>query len=138
MTRAARLRGAAGVVLLLGAAYAVVQWEPWHGPVILTLSAAHGIHMGDLLALPLVALAVAIGRAGAQGRPRRALSPASRWALPASAVPLGALLLLARQLTRRPAGSRWCPPAAALSAAAAPSTRTGDGRLPRTGGRTLP
>jgi Concanavalin A-like lectin/glucanases superfamily len=82
-------------VLLLGAAYAVFQWGPWHGPIILTLSTAHGIHMGDLLALPLVALAVAIGRSRARDGPRWAGSPAGRWALPASAVVLGGLLLLA-------------------------------------------
>jgi hypothetical protein len=95
VARAARLRGGVGVVLLLGAAYAVFQWEPWHGPIILTLSSAHGIHMGDLLALPLLALAVAIGRSRARDRPRSAIWPAGRWALPASAVLLGALLLLA-------------------------------------------
>lgn len=95
MARAAGLRGGIGVVLLLGAAYAVVRWGPWDGPIILTLSTAHGIHMGNLLALPLLALAVAIGQSGARGRPRWAHSSAGRWALPASGVLLGALLLLA-------------------------------------------
>jgi hypothetical protein len=103
VARAARLRRAVGVVLLVGAACAVVQWEPWHGPIILTLSTEHGIHMADLLALPLLALAVAVGHAAAQDRPRRAWWPASRWALPASAVLLGTLLLLAPvdETTRR-------------------------------------
>jgi hypothetical protein len=95
VARAAGLRGGIGVVLLLGAAYAVVRWGPWDGPIILTLSTAHGIHIGDLLALPLLALAVAIGQSGARGRPRWARSSAGRWALPASGVLLGALLLLA-------------------------------------------
>ena len=95
MARAAGLRGGIGVVVLLGAAYAVFRWGPWDGPIILTLSTGHGIHMGDLLALPLLALAVAIGQSGARGRPRRARSSAGRWALPASGVLLGALLLLA-------------------------------------------
>ena len=94
MARAAGLRGGIGVVILLGAAYAVVRWGPWDGPIILTLSTAHGIHMGDLLALPLLALALAIGQSGARGRPRWADSSAGRWALPASGALLGALLLL--------------------------------------------
>jgi hypothetical protein len=93
VARAAGLRGGIGVVLLLGAAYAVFRWGPWDGPIILTLSTAHGIHMGDLLALPLLALAVAIGQS--EGRPRWVRFSAGRWALPASAVLLGALLLLA-------------------------------------------
>jgi hypothetical protein len=87
-------------MLLLGAAYAVVQWEPWHGPVILTVSTDHGIHLGDLLALPLLALAVAVVHAQMKERPR---GPTARWALPASAVLLGLLLLLAPvdETTRR-------------------------------------
>jgi Concanavalin A-like lectin/glucanases superfamily len=84
----------AGVVvaLLLGAAFAVVLWGPWQGPIILALSAAHGVHLGDLLALPFLALAFALGRSRAQERPRGARWPGP-WALPASAVVLGALLL---------------------------------------------
>jgi Concanavalin A-like lectin/glucanases superfamily len=82
------------VALLLVAACAVVQWGPWHGPIILALSAAHGIHLGDLLALPFFVLAFAIGRSRAQERPRGARWH-GRWALPASAVVLGVLLLLA-------------------------------------------
>ena len=85
MARAARLRRAVGVVLLVGAACAVVQWEPWHGPIILTLSTDHGVHLADLLAVPLLALAVFRVRE----------RPSGRWALPASAFLLGALLLLA-------------------------------------------
>lgn len=92
MARTGRLGAAIVVALLLGAACAVFQWEPWHGPIILALSAGHGIHLGDLLALPFLALAFAIGRSRAQERPRRWHGP---WALPASAVVLGALLLLA-------------------------------------------
>jgi Concanavalin A-like lectin/glucanases superfamily len=82
-------------VLLLGAAFLIVRWQPWHGPIILTLSTAHGIHMGDLLALPLVALAVAVVQSRMRHRPRPAGWPAGRWSLPVSAVLLGALLLLA-------------------------------------------
>lgn len=81
-------------MLLLGAAYTVVRWEPWHGPTILSLSRSHGVHIGDLVALPLLALAVAIGHSWPQERPRRVRWPAGRWALPASAVLLGVLLLL--------------------------------------------
>jgi hypothetical protein len=82
------------VALLLGAACAVVLFGPWHGPIILALSAAHGIHLGDLLALPFLLLAFAIGRSRARERPRGARWQGP-WALPASAVVLGALLLLA-------------------------------------------
>jgi Concanavalin A-like lectin/glucanases superfamily len=82
------------VALLLGAAFAVVLWGPWHGPISLALSAGHGIHLGDLLALPFLALAFAIGRSRARESPRGARWHGP-WALPASAVVLGALLLLA-------------------------------------------
>jgi hypothetical protein len=34
----------------------------WRGPVVLVLSHGHGIHTADLLAAPLVALAIAIWR----------------------------------------------------------------------------
>lgn len=81
----------------LGAAAGVVVGEPWHGPVLLSLSTGHGIHAGNLAALPLVALAFLIGGRGSPGlhsvwQPiRRALS--RRWVGPAAAVTLGVLLL---------------------------------------------
>jgi hypothetical protein len=56
---------------------------------VLSLSAGHGIDTGDLLALPLVALAVAVARGQAGER-----VPWS-WQAPASAITVGALLLLA-------------------------------------------
>jgi hypothetical protein len=96
-TRPARLLAAIGVLVMLGAAVGVVVWEPWHGPVILSLSTGHGIDAGDLLVVPLVALAIAIGRRGSQhlradGHPvGRALS--GRWVGPTSAVVLGVVLL---------------------------------------------
>jgi Concanavalin A-like lectin/glucanases superfamily len=104
VARAARLRRAVGVVLLVGAACAVVQWEPWHGPIILSLSTDHGIHLADLLALPLLALTVAVGHAWMRERPQGAGWPTGRFALPAAALLLGALLLLAPidETTRRP------------------------------------
>jgi hypothetical protein len=76
-------------VLLLGAAGGIVALEEWHGPIVLSLSAGHGIDTGDLLALPLVALAVAVARGQAGER-----VPWS-WQAPASAITVGALLLLA-------------------------------------------
>ena len=81
----------------VGAAAGVVVGEPWHGPVLLSLSTGHGIHAGDLAAIPLVVLAFCIGRRGSRsprsvGQPiRRALS--RRWVGPAAAVVLGVLLL---------------------------------------------
>jgi hypothetical protein len=87
VTRKATLRGGVGVVLLFGAAFAIVQWEPWHGPIILTLSTAHGVHLADLIAVPLLALAV---------------FRASRAALR----PLGAPRLRRRARRAAPAGAR--------------------------------
>jgi Concanavalin A-like lectin/glucanases superfamily len=81
----------------LGAAAGVIMGEPWDGPVLLSLSTGHGIHAGNLAAIPLVALAFLIGRRRSParcsvGRPiRRALS--RRWVGPAAAVVLGVLLL---------------------------------------------
>jgi hypothetical protein len=84
-------------VATVGAAVGVVVEEPWHGPVLLSLSTGHGIHAGNLAAIPLVVLAFCIGRRGSRsmrsvGQPiRRALS--RRWVGPAAAVVLGVLLL---------------------------------------------
>jgi hypothetical protein len=72
----------------------VVLRTPWHGPIILSLSGSHGIDTGDLPALPLFALALAIGRVQAKDGSRGATWWAGRWPVPASAVVLGALLLL--------------------------------------------
>ena len=90
-----RLTAATAVTLLVGAALVVVLWEPWHGPILLSLSPGHGVDTGDLPALPLLALAVAIGHARLRGARAAPRSPAARWGGPASAVALGALLLLA-------------------------------------------
>ena len=97
--RTARYLAAAGVVVTLGAAAGLVLREPWHGPVILSLSTGHGIHAGNLAVVPLVALAIVLGRflsrlpdPGVHPL-RRALS--GRWVVPASAIVLGVLLLAA-------------------------------------------
>ena len=63
--------------------------EAWHGPVVLALSGGHGIDTGDLLAFPLVVLAIAVARR------RSGQRMPGGWAGPASMVVLGALLLLA-------------------------------------------
>ena len=67
-------------MLLLGGACAVLLLMPWHGPIILSLSWSHGIHAGDLAALPLFALAVGYlqandGWRAAGGRPVAGPSP---------------------------------------------------------------
>jgi hypothetical protein len=92
-----RLSAPICIVLLVGAAGAIVPWEPWHGPIILSLSADHGIDAGDLVAFPLIALAIAVGRSQARRQlPDEQRSASSgRWAVPASALVLGALLLFA-------------------------------------------
>jgi hypothetical protein len=84
-----RVRSTGVVVLLLGAAAGVVALELWHGPVVLSLSVDHGVDTGDLLAVPLVALAVAVARGQATARGARS------WAAPASAITVGLLMLLA-------------------------------------------
>jgi hypothetical protein len=99
-TRSSRrpLTAATGVVVMLGAAVGLVVWEPWHGPIVLSLSSAHGITTGNLLAAPLLVLAVyivlrrlpswrAAGRTVGKGF-------AGRWVGPTSAIMLGVLLLL--------------------------------------------
>jgi Concanavalin A-like lectin/glucanases superfamily len=84
---------------MLGAAVGLVLREPWHGPVILSLSTGHGVHAGNLAVVPLVALAIVMGRRASLlapfgGHPiRRALS--ARWIAPTSAIVLGLLLLAA-------------------------------------------
>jgi len=87
-----------GVVVLLGAAVGVVVWEPWHGPIILSLSTGHGVDTGDLLVVPLVALAIYVGRVGSRRqRPAGGSIPrasSGRWVGPSSAVVLGVVLLL--------------------------------------------
>jgi hypothetical protein len=85
-------------VLLLGAAVGIVAVEAWHGPVVLELSAGHGIETGDLLAFPLVALAIAMARGRSAHR-----APGS-WAVPASALALGGLLLVAVVVTKAGGG----------------------------------
>jgi hypothetical protein len=84
-----RPRAVICIVLLLGAAGGIVALEAWHGPIVLSLSAEHGIDTGDLLAFPLVAVAVAVARGQAGERVQWS------WPGPASAITLGALLLLA-------------------------------------------
>jgi hypothetical protein len=83
------------------AAAGVFVWEPWHGPVILALSSTHGFDAGDLPAILLVALAVAIAHSAARGARscRRASLPA--WLGPASAVAVGAILVVALADTPR-------------------------------------
>ena len=82
--------------LLLGVACVALVLAPWHGAVVLSVSVSHGIDVGDLPALALVALSVAILHARAQKRktPAGLNWLAGRWTAPASAAVLGTLLLL--------------------------------------------
>ncbi len=83
---------------MLGAAVGLVFWEPWHGPNILSLSSGHSVTTGNLIAVPLVALAIYIGQVGSpRWRPagRKAGKWSSgRWVGPTSAVVLSLSLLL--------------------------------------------
>jgi hypothetical protein len=80
--------------LLIAAACGVFLWEPWHEPILLSVSSTHGIHAGDLPAVVLMALAVVIGRTGL--RERLVGGPPSDHprAGPVSTVVVGALLLV--------------------------------------------
>jgi Concanavalin A-like lectin/glucanases superfamily len=84
------LARAARIALPLAAVGAIVWAQVWHGATVLTLSAAHGIDAGDLLAVPVLLLALAFARR----RPRAERELVRNWPLPASAVSLGVLLLL--------------------------------------------
>src|SRR5215217_6756810 len=79
----------AGVVVPLAVAGTIVAVQLWHGPIILALSPTHGVDAGDLLAIPFVLLAVAVGRR------RLARSATGGISLTASGIALGVLLLLA-------------------------------------------
>jgi hypothetical protein len=79
-------------MLLLAVAAGVVRMQAWHGPIVLSLSAGHGVNAGDLLAIPFVALAIAFARSLSAGRD----AGPGGWALPASAIVLGVLLLAVR------------------------------------------
>src|SRR5262245_30216485 len=92
----ARLRNGIGAVLLVGAACAILLWEPWHGPAILTLSASHGVDTGDLPALVLFVWAVALLRPGRRARtPGGSAAWTDRTVGALAAVVLGVLLILA-------------------------------------------
>jgi hypothetical protein len=85
-------------VVTLAAAAALVVWEPWHGPIVLSLSSGHGVTAGNLLAVPLVVLAICIGRVRSRS-PRPAgrttcKGSSGRLVGPTSAVVLSVLLLL--------------------------------------------
>ena len=93
MVRLGRFGAWIGVALLVGAACAIFLWAPWHGPTVLSLSAAHGIDAGDLPGLALLALALVAARGLARGSAAESTGRVRRWAGPASAVVLGGLLL---------------------------------------------
>ncbi len=94
MARSGRLRAGIGLALLLVASFGVFLLGRWHGPTILSLSSSHGIDAGDLPALALLALAIAISPARPHNGAAGPSWPAVRWIGPASAVVLGALLLV--------------------------------------------
>jgi Concanavalin A-like lectin/glucanases superfamily len=89
-----RLGAAICIALLLAGAAVIVAVETWHGPVVLPLSAGHGIDTGDLLAFPFVVLAIAVWRHARRPSEPRQGSRSRGWGLPASAIVLGTLLLL--------------------------------------------
>jgi len=80
---------AAGIAVPLAVAGAILWVQLWHDPIILSVSPTHGVDAGDLLAIPFLVLAVAVGR--------RRLAPSATGgiSLTASGLSLGVLLLLA-------------------------------------------
>jgi hypothetical protein len=71
----------------------VVLIEPWHGPIVISAVAEHGFDAGDLLALPLVVVALCLVGAGASpAEPTRS----GRIRSAASACTLGSVLLAAQ------------------------------------------
>ena len=118
-----RLGVAICVALLIAAAVAVVARGPWHGPILLTLAAGHGVNTGDLLAVPFVVLAMACWPRRVDGAERARTT--WNWVGPASAVVLGVLLLLAGVVTK--AGG-WPPVLSSGGHSTALSTRP---RAPR-------
>ena len=83
------------VVVLVGAACGVFLWEPWHGPVILSLSSTHGLDAGDLPAVVLVVLGIAIGHASVRSKRLTVPLMAHAWVGRISAIVLGSLLMVA-------------------------------------------
>jgi hypothetical protein len=101
---AARIVGAA----LLIAAAAIVVWEPWHGPVVVTLSSTHGIDAGDGIVIPLVVLSAIVWKAAARPTAGHTWSLSSsfwRWSGPVAAIVLGVLLILAATVNAGYAGA---------------------------------
>ena len=83
-------REGAVAACLIVAACAYVALEPWHGPIVLSLSEQHGVDAADLPALPLIALGLAVAWARGRAAGRRRPGAAAAAGL---AVVLGALLL---------------------------------------------
>jgi hypothetical protein len=78
-----------------------VSWlflAPWHGPIIVSLSDTHGIDLGDLPALALIAFAVAGLARAREPRPSAAGRRRAVLGVSAAAAALGVLLLLAGTL----------------------------------------
>ena len=96
MARPARLGAWVAVVLLLGAACALLLHQSWHGPIILSLSSSHGIDAGDIPALALFALGLAIATSLLPARDPSTGSrrPVIRFAGPACALVFGELVLV--------------------------------------------
>ncbi len=94
-------------VALMGVAVATIVWEPWHGPIVITLSSSHGIDAGNVFAVPLVVASVLVSKAA--GGPAR--GPASfvrvgswRWSGPCAAMVLGGLLVVVGTVSARTSG----------------------------------
>jgi hypothetical protein len=84
--------------LVAGLLAAAVTWlflSPWHGPVVVALSDSHGIDAGDLPAVALIAVAVALVRSRPAAEAETGPWMRAGRTLPAAVLTLGALLILA-------------------------------------------
>ena len=90
-----RKRKAWMVVGLLAAAVSLLVLSPWHGAIAVSLSQTHGIDTGDLPAVGLIAIAIAIVRSRHDTAEGAAPWMRAGRTLSAAAATLGALLVIA-------------------------------------------
>jgi hypothetical protein len=100
-----RLSAGICIALLLAGAGVIVAVGAWHGPTLLSLSSGHGINTGDLFAVPFVVLAIAVWRHERHRSEPMDGALSRSWPVPASAIVLGALLLLAGVVAKAGGGS---------------------------------
>jgi hypothetical protein len=75
----------------------IVLFKPWHGPILVSLVANHGIDLGDLLVIPLLIVVGALIRQDlVQAKERWFPATVSAWGGGVATVALGSLLVLSQ------------------------------------------